>query len=625
MSGFIPEEKIAEILNTADIVDIISESVILKKAGVSFKGLCPFHSEKTPSFTVTSEKKMFYCFGCGTGGNVISFLMKQSGMTFPEAAKMLANRYGIEIQTASMTPEQKMLIGERESLLELNNDVMKFFRYNLLQTDNGSIARKYLKNRGISDEIIKRFCLGFVPDGWDNLVKFLRTKNIKRSIVEKSGLVVKKDNSGYYDRLIFPIFDIGMKIIGFGGRVLDDSQPKYLNSPETLVYNKSRSLYGLHLGKSKCRQTDTVFIVEGYFDLIALCQHGIENTVASLGTALTVEHVRMLKGYASKMILVYDSDTAGIEAAKRSIPIFSSEGVEAKILVLPEGYDPDSFIFEFGTEKFQKKAKEAVGAILFLIQMAINKHGFSVDGKIQIIQDMIEPIAKVTDGVIRSLYIKELAEKISVNEVAILHKIKENIKAPLDFAENLYVVENTKKDLLKKDLLKKDLLKKDLLKNMDRMEKKIISMVLQFPDSLRKITQYNVFDFFHDKQLKSIGEKLLEISLLDNKTKNCFDISFIIEQFKDKSEILLQRDIVISLAVGGEVLENEKWDYQSCENLISQFLAIRDRNDNSLLQRIKVAEENNDDVLLMQLLSEKQIQSSKRLETGNLKKKVGGD
>jgi len=595
LSGFIPEEKIAEIMNTADIVDIISDSVLLKKAGTSFKGLCPFHSEKTPSFTVNPEKKMFYCFGCGTGGNVISFLMKQNAMTFPETARMLAGRYGIEIQTANMTPEQKKLINERESLLELNHDVMEFFRYNLLKSDNGRVARRYLEKRGISDEVVKRFCLGFIPDGWENLVNFIKKKKLKRGVVEKSGLVIKKDNGGYYDRfrnrIIFPIFDIGMKVTGFGGRVMDDSLPKYLNSPETQIYAKSRSLYGLHLAKNRCRQTDVVFIVEGYFDLIALCQHGIENVVASLGTALTVEHIRMLKGYASKMILVYDSDTAGIKAAIRSIPIFANENVDARILVLPEGHDPDSFVFEFGMDLFLDKADKALSAVSFLIQIAIDKHGLSMDGKVRIIADMLEPVAAVADGVARSIYIKELAERIGVDEVAILNKIRETISLPSSSNSvwQASAVANTNVNVPVK---------------IDRMEKQIVSMMLQFPDIIPEIRQHKVLDFFKDELLKSIGNKLLDINYTSNQSDQV-GISFIMEQFENNA----QRDIVALLAVGSFELISEKWNYHDCEKVISHFLSIQHKNDDSLNRKIKAAEENNDDVLLMQLLSKKQNQA----------------
>jgi DNA primase len=330
---FIPEDKISEIKNAADIVDIISETVLLKKAGRNFLGLCPFHSEKTPSFTVSPEKQIFYCFGCGAGGNVFSFLMKHESLTFPEAARALAKRYGITIPTKTLSPEQRRKIGQKESLLDLNKQAMDFFHHELLSSVAGKQALSYLSKRGISEETIDQFNLGYAPKGWDNLLRFFTKMRIRPGLLEISGLVAaRKNSSGFYDRfrdrIIFPIFDVNMEVVGFGGRVMDNSEPKYLNSPETSVYNKSRTLYGLHRARDKCRTDDKVFIVEGYLDLLALHQHGIENSVATLGTALTAEHIRMLARYTRRMVLVYDSDEAGIKSAYRCIETFWKEHVD---------------------------------------------------------------------------------------------------------------------------------------------------------------------------------------------------------------------------------------------------------------------------------------------------------
>ena len=360
MAIFIPEDKVLEIKNAADIVDIISEVVHLKKSGKNFLGLCPFHSEKTPSFSVSPEKQIFYCFGCGVGGNIFSFLMKHDGLAFPEAARTLARRYGVDIPNKSLTVEQKKRITERESLLKINRHAMEYF-YRALRSESGGNPLNYLKKRGFSQQIMDTFQIGYAPRGWDNLLNFFSKKGAPIALVEKSGLILpKKDKRGYYDRfrdrIIFPILDVNKAVIGFGGRVLDDSLPKYLNSPETPVYNKSRSLYGLYTARDKCRATNTIFIVEGYLDLISLHQHGIENSVATLGTALTPEHVRLLTRYASRIILVYDSDEAGIRSARRCVDIFWKEHVDfsrgdvfqeekadTHILVLPQEHDPDSF------------------------------------------------------------------------------------------------------------------------------------------------------------------------------------------------------------------------------------------------------------------------------------------
>ena len=296
MVFFIPEEKINEIKNAADIVDVVSESVVLKKAGRNHVGLCPFHSEKTPSFTVSYEKQIFYCFGCGTGGNVFAFLMKKEGHSFPEAVKYIAGKYGVHIPYDAMTPEQKQKISEKENLLSVNKQAMIFFSKCLIESNVGEKARDYLRKREISEDTVRGYYLGYAPEGWNTLFNYM-TKNNKHSplLLEKAGLIIKKNGlAGFYDRfrdrIIFPIFDVNSQVIGFGGRVMDDSLPKYLNSPETVVFNKSRSLYGLNAAKSECRITETVYIVEGYFDLLALHQHGIKNCVATLGTAITPEH-----------------------------------------------------------------------------------------------------------------------------------------------------------------------------------------------------------------------------------------------------------------------------------------------------------------------------------------------
>lgn len=577
MAIFIPEDKLSEIKNTADIVDIVSEVVLLKKAGKNYMGLCPFHAEKTPSFTVSSEKQIFHCFGCGTGGNVFSFLMKQAGISFPEAVQTLARRYGIEIPTQRMSPEQKRRVGEKESLLAIHQMAMDYFRRALLSSASGKIAMTYLKQRRMSPETIDTFNLGYAPAGWDNLTNFFSKNKISPMLVEKSGLIVsRKSQDGYYDRfrnrIIFPIYDVNNQIVGFGGRVMDDSLPKYLNSPETPLYNKRRSLYGIHRAKQSCREHDTVYIVEGYFDLLALHQHGIKNSVATLGTALTTEHVRLLKGYATRMVLVYDSDEAGIKAAVRSIETFKLEEADARIIVLPEGYDPDAFVMKFGQESFMDIASRAKGIVPFLIDSAVNKHGLSNEGKIRIVHDLKEPLAAVSDTVARSLYIKELAERIGVDEDAVREKVKETsarTKAdPAGFYENTH------------------------LKKWDRLEQQIIAMMLQFPEILPEIGKRNLLDLFENSVLKSIGKLVLA-----QKEYSQSRVSDIMSLCDDEEQISL----IAQLASGEDL-----WNQNSCLGIIARFELIRRRNETSLLEKIRAAEKNNDAELLESLLQEKQ-------------------
>ncbi|PLX54404.1 MAG: DNA primase [Desulfobacteraceae bacterium] len=378
---FIPEDKVLEIKNAADIVEVVSESVLLKKTGKNYVGLCPFHSEKTPSFTVSPQKQIFYCFGCAAGGNVFSFIMKRDGISFPEAARILSRQYGINIPVQTMSKEQKRLRSERENLLTVNRQAMEFFQSNLFNASSGKQALIYLKKRGISQETMEIFKLGYAPTGWNNINNFFQKKKIPLDIVKKAGLIVKREKKdGFYDRfrnrIIFPIFNVNMHVIGFGGRVLTDDLPKYLNSPETPIYNKSSSLYGLHRARQKCRETETVYIVEGYFDLLALHQNGIQNSVATLGTSITVDHVHILRNVIGKdghVVLVFDSDDAGMKAALRSLGIFMNAEVDTNIMLLPPGHDPDSYLFEFGYESFFDIAKSAKSLISFLIDALIEK------------------------------------------------------------------------------------------------------------------------------------------------------------------------------------------------------------------------------------------------------------
>jgi len=429
----IPEEKILEIISAANISDIISERVVLKKAGKDLVGLCPFHSEKTPSFTVSPAKQIFHCFGCGAGGNVFSFLMKHDGIGFVDAVTSVARRYGIDLPTNDMSLSQKRTISERQQLLDLNKRVMAFFTFQLEDRIIGEKPRAYLSKRGFSQEIIHRFGLGFAPNEWDLLVRFFRKINVPQSLAEKTGLIIPGKNQRFYDRfrnrVMFPIFDVSRQIIGFGGRVLDDAKPKYLNSPETVIYSKSHSLFGVQEARNRARETGCVYIVEGYFDLLAMHQHGVTNTVASLGTALTAEHVRLLRrGFAQKAFLLFDSDEAGLKAAHRSVSLFMNEAMDAEVIVLPRGYDPDSYIFAFGRDAFDALSEKAVGMVAFLIESAVNANGLSMEGKVRIITELTGPLSEIKDSVARSIYIKYLSERIGVDESAIAGKIDASVR-----------------------------------------------------------------------------------------------------------------------------------------------------------------------------------------------------
>jgi len=614
LAVFIPEEKISEIKNAADIVDIVSEAVLLKKAGKNHLGLCPFHSEKTPSFTVSPDKQIFYCFGCGSGGNVFSFLMKQEGLSFPEAARRLGKRYGIDIPDRPLSSEQKKKIGERESLFDINRRAMEFYHQTLKDSGAGQVARTYLEKRGISQKTIDAFKLGYARDGWDHLLNFFSKKHISPLLLEKSGLVLpKKNKSGYYDRfrnrIIFPIYDASMQVVGFGGRVLDDALPKYLNSPETLVYNKRRSLYGIQRAKEKCRSAGTAFIVEGYLDVLALHQHGVENSVATLGTALTSDHIRFLTRFTGRMILVYDSDDAGIRSAKRCVEtfwkehvdfrrqdVFREENADTHILVLPAGHDPDSFIFDQGPESFLKAAANAPGIITFLMNCAIDKHGLSTEGKVRIIKEMQEPLAAINDRVAQSLYIQQLAERIGIAENAVLERISEVSaqKSKIVSAENgppgssgpVHRSGSREPDSGSR--------RSSTVATGNRFERQIIAMMLQFPDILPEVNRLNTLNYFENDALIHIGENILKSNLAS--TDQVSELMSRVDSEQDQT-------LIASLAMG-----DESWNMKGCLRLLGKFVdngqKLRDRG--VLEEQIKAAEKNNDHELLLKLLSQKQ-------------------
>ncbi len=611
MPGLIPEDKISEIKNAVDIVDIISETVALKKAGQNHIGLCPFHSEKTPSFTVSPSKQIFHCFGCGAGGNIFRFLMKHQGLSFPEAVRMLAGRYGIDLPEREMSPARRERMDELDKLRRINRIAGDFFQRCLAESTVGKGALAYLEKRGIDREAIDRFRLGFAPEGWDSLVKLFGRKRVPYQLAEKTGLIVpRKNSSGYYDRfrgrVIFPIFDAGDGIIGFGGRVMDDALPKYLNSPESPVYNKRRSLYGINWARSRCREQKAVYIVEGYLDLLKLHINGIENTVATLGTALTPEHIHTLKGCVGdgRMILVYDSDEAGVNAAYRSLELFWKEHADfrkgdvfrdkkadTQIMILPPGHDPDSFISENGREAFLEKASEAPGLVTFLFDMSIKKHGLSTEGKIKIVASLAGTLAAINDQVARSLYVRELGERLNIDEGAILARIRAAVEKPgrARYGTGPHAGGGSAGDGGRQ---------KAGVSRGTRMERQILAMMLQYPDIIVDIESHDVMSWFSEGPLKSIGKKVLA-----GRKNGEVDIPDLMSILDDPDE----QELAAELAIGNELWNH--WDRQKCLQLIDQVEKSRARNENTLLQRIKAAEADDNQPLLLQLLREKQLQA----------------
>jgi len=388
-------DLLEEIRNRCDIVDIISEYVHLKQAGKSFKGLCPFHGEKTPSFMVSPEKQLFHCFGCGEGGNVFNFLMKYEKISFFEAVKMLAKKSGVSLPVDE--EKENFLNRQKERLYKLNNLTANYYRECLFKTNQGKKIINYLKKRGINDTSVEKYKLGYAPSGWDVLTNFLKKKGYSYEELTKARIINKSKIEGKYidyfrDRIIFPIFNLSGRVIGFGGRVLDDSLPKYINSPETLVYNKGSNLYSLNFAKEDIRKKGYLIIVEGYTDVLITQQYEFNNVAASLGTALTARQIDLIKRFTDMVLIAYDADSAGNMATLRSLDLLVKAGLEVKVIDLPQGYDPADFLIKKGRTPFQNLIDGSLSLIDYKLKLLYSKNSIkTIEGKVKVIKELYLP------------------------------------------------------------------------------------------------------------------------------------------------------------------------------------------------------------------------------------------
>ena len=406
------DDIIEEVRSKNDIVDVVSQYVKLTRKGSSYFGLCPFHNEKTPSFSVTPGKQMYYCFGCGAGGNVFNFIMEYENYTFGEALKHLADRAGVELPKIEYSKEVRQKAQEKAELLEINKQAAQYFYYQL-RTDKGQRGYEYLKNRGLSEETMRKFGLGYSDKFSDGLYRFLKSKGYQDERLRESGLFNVDERHGMYDkfwnRVIFPIMDVNNRVIGFGGRVMGDAKPKYLNSPETKIFDKSRNLYGLNIARTTRRKY--LILCEGYMDVIAMHQAGFNNAVASLGTALTSGHASLLKRYTQEVLLLYDSDEAGIRAALRGIPILREAGVNSRVVSLKPYKDPDEFIKNMGPEAFEKRLDEAKDSFLFRVSVAEDEFPMEEpQGQNRFFERCAEILLELKDELERNLYIDAIVK-----------------------------------------------------------------------------------------------------------------------------------------------------------------------------------------------------------------------
>lgn len=486
------EQWIEQIKSAVDILEVVGRRVELRQTGKNYVGLCPFHSEKTPSFTVNPEKQFYHCFGCGRGGNVFNFIMETENLTFPEAAAKLAQEKGIPVPVISARDQKREQ--EREQLRQINQLAARYFYRNLRQ-QAGAQARAYLRKRGIRDELARDFFLGFALDGWDGLASFLRDQGVDLAAAQAAGLVAAGQR-GYVDRfrgrVMFPILDHLGRFVGFGGRSITDAGPKYLNTGQTAVFNKGQILYGLNWSKEEVKALDQVVIVEGYTDLIALFAAGQRNVVASLGTAFTSAHAELLKRFCSQAVIAFDGDTAGQRATWRGIEILHSSGLQVRVASLPSGEDPDTFSRKHGTVGVRAWLNSAQPFREYQIDRIISQHDVETrEGKLAASTELVTLLAQLTSAVERDEYTRYAAERLGVREASLAAEIQEKlgragVSRPQDERSALGNARGRTQQVLKKGLRRRTPIR-PLEAGEELREREVLRYLLQEPDLLKAL------------------------------------------------------------------------------------------------------------------------------------------
>jgi DNA primase len=429
MAGYIPEDLVNDIRQQTDIVAVISEYVALQQSGRNYKGLCPFHQEKTPSFVVNPQKQIFHCYGCGVGGNVFTFLMRYEKYTFPEAVRILAERLGIQLPSSSDSKQTSQQRNHRDALYALHQEAARYFTRQLTNSRAGENTRRYLQQRGIGDEVIQEFSLGYALPAWDDLGNTLLGKSYPLPLLLESGLVLKRKRGvGQYDRfrdrLMIPIHDERGRIVAFGGRALGEGEPKYLNSPESPIFRKGRMLFGFHQAKDAIRRSGHILIVEGYFDMIVPYNLGIQNIVATMGTALTDQHLRLLQRYAKTAILIFDADPAGMKAMMRTLDLFLPSPIEARAVVLPEGDDPDSVVRRDGPEPLQDAVERAPLLLDFVRDRIMAQYDLSrIEQQVGCANHLLPTLVKIPNAIEREAQVHKTANLLGIDEAALRQEL----------------------------------------------------------------------------------------------------------------------------------------------------------------------------------------------------------
>jgi len=525
-------DLLEEIRNRCDIVDIISDYVHLKPAGKGFKGLCPFHGEKTPSFMVSPEKQLFHCFGCGEGGNVFNFLMKYEKISFFEAVKMLAKKSGVSLPVNE--EKENILNKQKERLYKLNNLTANYYRECLFKSNQGKKIINYLKKRGINDTSVEKYRLGYAPYGWDALTNFLKKKGYSYEELIKARIINKSKIEGKYidyfrDRIIFPIFNLSGRVIGFGGRVLDDSLPKYINSPETLVYNKGSNLYSLNFAREDIRKKDFLIIVEGYTDVLITQQNGFNNVAASLGTALTTRQIDLIKRFTDTVLIAYDADSAGNMATLRSLDLLVKAGLDVKVIDLPQGYDPADFLIKKGRTPFQNLIDGSLSLIDYKLKLLYSKYSIkTIEGKVKVVKGILPTLSVIGNEVELRAQTKKISEELKLSEEAILIELKRYKRGAKDSSHN-FIKLNSESGNIKAEkiligcMLENEEIARDILKRLKAedfsvlLHRQIVEAIEKNLKDAKMIDSQKVIDCLNnDEAAKLISKILMEETITFN-------------------------------------------------------------------------------------------------------------
>ncbi len=566
----ITPQTIEQIKSRIDIIDVVGEYVKLKKRGANYLGLCPFHNEKTPSFTVSPAKELYKCFGCGKSGNTITFLMEHDKMSYVEALKWLATRYNVEVEETESTPEQKQLQQAADSLYIINNFAEKFFDEKLFLSEEGqNIALSYLKERGFREDIIKKFQIGYNPSNRDELTKALLQNQFNRELLPKTGLVVVRNETelidNYRGRIIFPIHNNTGKIIGFGARVIGkaDKAPKYINTPENEIYVKSKVLYGSYFARMAIDKANECLLVEGYTDVVSLHQAGIENVVASGGTSLTIDQLRIIKKYSNNLTIIYDGDTAGVKAALRGLDMALEEGLNVKLVLIPDKEDPDSYVNKVGAAAFQDFiAKNKKDFILFQLEVMLKDAGNDVTKKSEVVNQVADTLSKINkaeDFTKLQDYIKQCSSLLKIDEGGLTNLVnklkrdkiaKDEKKLPFEDA-NYYLQQSQQPE----DVLDDNFL---LLNQDEAHEKNVLRVLLEY--GLRNWDEQKTMAQYIFEELEQFRFDNIQLESLFNEYKTWYDQGL---QPDAKSFLYHPEDAVRSLVVSITVFPHElsqKWD-----------------------------------------------------------------